>query len=755
MDIRREVEPLPPLRLAPGGAYEDLEFVCEVETLHDVVVCALPKGTDAVHPGVSWLHTDLVVEPAAGHDVSAWVDRALLPPASAAYNYFHFVWELCAGAWVGGALADGPVDVLNTSQDWLRPAVAEAMAALLPGWAVRDLDLESNQVLGVRELLVPRFWLRPQGSDDGHFDRPRWAAAGYSRDYIGALRRAFVPNGPDGQVIDAYLPRLDASFRTDPEPDANRAVCDEQDVSVVGSLWGRTMREQAMDFARMRSLVAIHGAANANVCFLPEGAALTEIFAEGYAPGQFQIVADLLDLRYDHIVLPDTPQTATDEPLRRSPQITPDVLRTLLVGAAARSTARTPETDISAGSVQVPVVGPDPSLLAALRPWVRQFEPWWDPDRILEHLRSLWHPAAGEPALSHELLQECAVALLDRSPVSPAGQSSTGVAFDTEDDWGDGRPNAMHLQSPTLHVSLVEHGAVVNLWGRIVVLDATDHVIADLSSEWWWLVAFYAADRSAMARSAPTVASAVLLANDTPSINFAHVVLDQVALAASLHGRVDALRPAADLAFVVGPTTQRWHGAVLDAHLGPFGGPIVPVGWFTAVRAERLWVPGSASLVPHPAYKGASWARDFLGRAAAGDAAGPTPRRIYLHREGFRRRITNIGAGLLAHAGIVPVEIDSLAYRDQARLLRDADLVLADHGAALTHMVHMRPGSHVVELLPTGYSTPAYEILAQRGRVGYTAIPAHPREGDDRHESQRDYVIDAELVAAAIGTSPA
>ncbi len=754
MDIRREVEPLPPLRLAPGGAYEDLEFVREVETLHGVVVRGLPEGTDAAQPGVSWLHTDLVVEPAEAHEVSAWVDRALLPPASAAYNYFHFVWELCAGAWVGGALADGPVDILNTSQDWLRPAVAEAMTALVPDAAVLDLDLAGDHVLGIRELLVPRFWLRPRGSDDGHFDRPRWAAAGYSRDYIDALRRAFVPDVPGGEVVDAYLPRLDASFRTDPEPDTSRAVCDEQGVLVVGSLWGRSMREQATDFARMRSLVAIHGAANANVCFLPEGAALTEIFAEGYSPGQFQIVADLAGLRYDHVVLPDTAQTADDEPLRRSPQITRDILRALVIDAADRSIADVPETSTSAGPLRDPVPGPDPSLLAALRPWVRQFEPWWDPDRILEHLRSLWHPRDGEPGLTHELLQECAVALLDRSPTSRAGQTSTAVAFDTEDDWGDGRPNARHLQSPTLHVSLVERGAVVNLWGRIIVLDANDDVVADLSSEWWWLVAFYAADRSAMVRSAPTVAAAVLLANDTPSINFAHVVLDQVALAASLGGRVDDLRPAADLAFVVGPTTQRWHGAVLDAHLGPFGGPVLPVGWFTAVRAERLWVPGSASLIPHPAYKGASWARDFLGRAAEGDSAEPTPRRIYLHREGFRRRITNISSDLLAHAGIVPVEIDALAYRDQARLLRDADLVLADHGAALTHMVHMRPGSQVVELLPTGYSTPAYEILAQRGRVGYTAIPAHPREGDDRPESQRDYLVDSELVAAAVGTSP-
>lgn len=765
MEIRRDVEVLPPIRLAPGGAFEDLDFAYEVDVLHDVVVRRLPEGTEAPWPRVSWLHTDVVVEPRAGRPVDPQLARAALPPAAAAYNYFHLVWELCAGAWVADRLA-GPVDLVNTSLDWTRPMVTDALGTLVPRSTLHHLDEGSE--IAVAELLVPRFWLRPRGGEQEHFERPRWAAAGYSRAYVDALRASFVPASAETGTTDAYLPRVDAQFRTDPRLPESRRVCDDLGVHVVESLWGTRIGDQAQEFARMRSLVAIHGAANANVCFLREGAALTEIFADGYAPGQFQIIADLAGLSYDHVVLPDTADSARDEPLRRSPEITPGLLREMLTAGARRAEVSPappvtgpgdtvpeptdPTSPTSPTEIVIEEVADDgdldPDLLEALRPWVRQFEPWWDPDRILEHLRTLWHPAPGQEPLDHRMLQRSAVALTSASIVSESGQWRTFVAFDTEEDWGVGSFEGRHLQSPALHVSAVDGGAALNLWGRIVILDAHDRVVTELSSEWWWLVAFYGADRSAIAASAPVVDSALVLANDTPSINFAHVLLDQVALAAAVGGRADGLR-ANTLTQVVGPTTQRWHAPVLDAHLRPLGGPIMALGWFTGVRADRLWIPGSPSLVPHPAYKGASWARDFLRRAVPPGAPTDTPRRIYLNRKGFRRQVANIDVDVLQRLDLTPITLDELPYADQARLLRQADLVVADHGAGLAHVVQMQPGTRLVELLPTDYSTPAYQILAHRGRIDYSAVPARPRADDQRPDSQRDYLVDLDEVVAA------
>ena len=105
-------------------------------------------------------------------------------------------------------------------------------------------------------------------------------------------------------------------------------------------------------------------------------------------------------------------------------------------------------------------------------------------------------------------------------------------------------------------------------------------------------------------------------------------------------------------------------------------------------------------------------------------------RRLYLARpEGVRRGVAN-EAGmlpLLEAAGIERVVMEGLSVAEQARLLADADVVVAAHGGALTNTVFCRPGTYVVELLSTHVYPYYYGLAASCGHV-YHAVLERPGE---------------------------
>ena len=111
---------------------------------------------------------------------------------------------------------------------------------------------------------------------------------------------------------------------------------------------------------------------------------------------------------------------------------------------------------------------------------------------------------------------------------------------------------------------------------------------------------------------------------------------------------------------------------------------------------------------------------------AAVDAAIATapatglPARVFLSRRGTRALVNEAEiAALLAARGYATVYPEDLSVVDQIRLLREADEIVAVHGAALGPLAYRaghRPGGRIVELFPCGHVTDIWRAVA--GEVG-------------------------------------
>lgn len=139
-----------------------------------------------------------------------------------------------------------------------------------------------------------------------------------------------------------------------------------------------------------------------------------------------------------------------------------------------------------------------------------------------------------------------------------------------------------------------------------------------------------------------------------------------------------------------------------------------------------------------------------LERVGDSRAPGGAREKIYVSRARSRgRKIANEDAvaAFLANRGYARVFLEELEFLDQARLMQRAEVVVAQHGAGLTNMMFMRPGTSVLELTrhaPDGTERgrglnskklhPAYPRLASRVGVHYRCLlcrAADPRQRFD------------------------
>ena len=183
-----------------------MEFACELLRLEDCVVDAVTQAVfadgETVCSDVSWLHPrgEVLGGPPT---TTAFVDRGVLAPMTGSWNVFYLLMELAAGLRVadrGGVLAGSTlVGWLPEGADRRVPEVAG-----LYGCAVRPRPGRAGRYTRVGTLFVPRFWIRAAGSAEGHFDVPRWAAAGYSRDLLADLRSRLLPVPAPRPSVVAY-----------------------------------------------------------------------------------------------------------------------------------------------------------------------------------------------------------------------------------------------------------------------------------------------------------------------------------------------------------------------------------------------------------------------------------------------------------------------------------------------------------------------------------------------------------------------
>ena len=161
------------------------------------------------------------------------------------------------------------------------------------------------------------------------------------------------------------------------------------------------------------------------------------------------------------------------------------------------------------------------------------------------------------------------------------------------------------------------------------------------------------------------------------------------------------------------------------------------------VECERMLLPsfpGTSDYMPR-------WVCDYLVAAfleSPPAGAPPTPERVYVSRQGGRkRRIHNAHAieALLARHGFEAVHPERHSVADQARIFNGARVVVGLHGSGFANLVFCRPGTALVELHephPTR-TTNAYWVLSRQVGMRYYGLAA-PRAVDSAAE--QDLVVD-------------
>lgn len=97
-------------------------------------------------------------------------------------------------------------------------------------------------------------------------------------------------------------------------------------------------------------------------------------------------------------------------------------------------------------------------------------------------------------------------------------------------------------------------------------------------------------------------------------------------------------------------------------------------------------------------------------------------KRIYVSRgNAKRRKVLNESQVilLLKQYGFETVAMDDKTLQDQIHLFANAEAIVAPHGAALTNLLFIRPGTKVIELIPDGYVNNCFYALANYGNAEY------------------------------------
>lgn len=242
--------------------------------------------------------------------------------------------------------------------------------------------------------------------------------------------------------------------------------------------------------------------------------------------------------------------------------------------------------------------------------------------------------------------------------------------------------------------------------------------------------------------------------------NYAHWLLDAVP-------RVHVLRSAP------GPAPEwylaNWSGAPYQTdHLAALGirpDQLLSATELGCIHADRLRISMASMSVHHPAQGAANWAVNFVRQTMLPDPPpGPPARRLFVSRkDGTTRRIVNEDALFQTLAERFGFERVVLADHDapaQARLFRDAAVVVAAHGAGNANFVFCARGAKIFEIFSPLHGTSAFFQIAGAVGAEYWAV-----EGDEtlvvpvdvltrshaNPHGSRDVAIDAERLSRILG----
>jgi capsular polysaccharide biosynthesis protein len=106
---------------------------------------------------------------------------------------------------------------------------------------------------------------------------------------------------------------------------------------------------------------------------------------------------------------------------------------------------------------------------------------------------------------------------------------------------------------------------------------------------------------------------------------------------------------------------------------------------------------------------------------------------------------TSLESRLVKYFQAEVVHMEDVPFADQVSLANSASVLIGPHGAGLTNLAFMRPGSWIVELIPRRYPVPVFRTLAAEVGQGYISIPG------DVHDLQAlEWEVDVEAVESVV-----
>ena len=133
-------------------------------------------------------------------------------------------------------------------------------------------------------------------------------------------------------------------------------------------------------------------------------------------------------------------------------------------------------------------------------------------------------------------------------------------------------------------------------------------------------------------------------------------------------------------------------------------------------------------------------------------APAEKPRRLFVVRRSHSRLLLNedeIWALLqpLGFERVDPAEVDNAE-----QVFSEAEAVVGAHGAALTNLLFCKPGTKVLELLPSDHSYPCYLSIAHHARLVYDALicpstQVVARPVDEIYNSNFDFTVNRDALA--------
>lgn len=136
-------------------------------------------------------------------------------------------------------------------------------------------------------------------------------------------------------------------------------------------------------------------------------------------------------------------------------------------------------------------------------------------------------------------------------------------------------------------------------------------------------------------------------------------------------------------------------------------------------------------------------------------APAEKPRRLFVCRRSHSRALLNEDEiwALLSPLGFE--RVDPAQVPDVEHVFNEAEAVVGVHGAALTNLLFCKPGTKVLELLPSDHTYPCYLSLAHHARLHYDALicpstQVVERPVEETYSSNFDFRVNREALAARL-----